>query len=154
MFLCVLLNGKIFVFILLTPCCRGKRPSESENEYLCLARELEMYGVDTHIVLGKDGSQYSLGLTPTGQSRVQTGISKLFSNLSGILVYEGNQKIGLFFWPRIVKLDFQKKKLTLIVVEEDDSGTEQEHIFIFRSLSQVLAETYNNFIQALNGEKL
>ena len=50
----------------------------------------------------------------------------------GILVYEGNQKIGLFFWPRIMKLDFQKKKLTLIVVEEDDDDNEQEHIFIFR----------------------
>nr|CDS30107.2 E3 ubiquitin protein ligase MYLIP [Hymenolepis microstoma] len=90
-------------------------PEEADRIFLDRVRFLPNYGVDMHIVKGKDNENYTLGLTPTG-----------------ILVYEDEEKIGLFVWSMILKLDMHGKKLKLVVAEENEQARKvMEHTFVF-----------------------
>ncbi|CAF0793229.1 unnamed protein product [Adineta ricciae] len=96
---------------------KGLTPADCEIQYLNKARWLEMYGVDLHTVMGKDNLEYKLGLTPTG-----------------ILVFENKIKIGLFVWSKVTRIDFNRNKLTIVVVEDDDNDPrlQRDFVFLFR----------------------
>uniref|UniRef100_A0A1I8J218 FERM domain-containing protein n=1 Tax=Macrostomum lignano TaxID=282301 RepID=A0A1I8J218_9PLAT len=94
---------------------RNLTPSLCEKMYLNKVKYLDNYGVDMHKVQGKDDRTYQLGLTP-----------------AGILVYDGDEKIGFFYWQRISKIAFNRASLKIVVSEDDAQGAQQDHTFVFK----------------------
>uniref|UniRef100_A0A8B9JYY3 Erythrocyte membrane protein band 4.1-like 4A n=1 Tax=Astyanax mexicanus TaxID=7994 RepID=A0A8B9JYY3_ASTMX len=84
----------------------GQTPSEAENNYLSIAKGLEMYGVDLHPVFGEKQSEYFLGLTPVG-----------------VVVYKNKTQVGKYFWPRITKVFFKETQFELRVLGKDCNET-------------------------------
>jgi len=116
---------------------RGMTPAEAELTFLNKAKWLEMYGVDMHAVYGRDQNEYKLGLTPSGILVFEETTST--DNNTQTVVDSPpiiNNKIGLFYWPKIEKVTFSKKKFTILVAEDDNRGFKQEHTFIFNLIDE------------------
>lgn len=114
---------------------RGLTPAEAELAFLNKAKWLEMYGVDMHSVYGRDQNEYKLGLTPSGILVFEECAPPLSGNMSDLAVV--NNKIGLFYWPKIEKVMFSKRKFTILVGEDDArTGCKQEHTFIFHLIDE------------------
>ncbi|KAI3388673.1 hypothetical protein SNEBB_001715 [Seison nebaliae] len=101
-------------------------PSECDKNFIDKCFHLDWYGVDMHTVIAKDNNTYHLGLTP-----------------NGLLIYQNNEKLGLFAWSKIVKIEFKKQQFTICCVEDDEMNKnvmipkkQQEYEFIFRSVDE------------------
>uniref|UniRef100_A0A8C5LV68 Erythrocyte membrane protein band 4.1-like 4A n=1 Tax=Leptobrachium leishanense TaxID=445787 RepID=A0A8C5LV68_9ANUR len=94
----------------------GQVPVVAESNYLGIAKNLEMYGVDLHPVYGENNSEYFLGLTPVG-----------------LVVYKSKKQVGKYFWPRITKIHFRETQFELRVLGKDCTETS----FFFETRSKV-----------------
>jgi hypothetical protein len=119
---------------------RGLTPAEAELTFLNKAKWLEMYGVDMHSVYGRDQNEYKLGLTPSGilvfeETPPSSSCQQPQPNMCDAPPSQNN-KIGLFYWPKIERVTFSKKKFTILVAEDDCRGCKQEHTFIFHLIDE------------------
>jgi hypothetical protein len=113
---------------------RNMSPAEAELTFLNKAKWLEMYGVDMHQVYGRDQNEYKLGLTPSGILVFEECAAPESGENSDLTCM--NNKIGLFYWPKIERVSFSKKKFTILVAEDDSHGFKQEHTFIFHLIDE------------------
>ncbi|GAV02575.1 hypothetical protein RvY_13119-2 [Ramazzottius varieornatus] len=100
----------------------GRTPANVEFTYLLKAKNLELYGVDVHVVFStKDHQEYSLGLTP-----------------NGILVRDKEgELLGNFNWDKTEHINLDGKKLRLWVYDDEHRDS---YPFVFMSSSKKAAK--------------
>lgn len=114
------IEEKIFERYSTSSAHKGMSPAEAELTFLNKAKWLEMYGVDMHSVYGRDQNEYKLGLTPSGILVFEETPPPLAATTANVNGQSGVHlvaqepvinKIGLFYWPKIEKVNLKDKIL-------------------------------------------
>lgn len=71
----------------------GQSPADAEFNFLEVAKNLDLYGVDLHFAKDHDGLDLHIGISPLG-----------------LTVYHNRCKINFFPWSKIVKVCFKRKR--------------------------------------------
>ncbi|XP_062904481.1 FERM, ARHGEF and pleckstrin domain-containing protein 1 [Mobula hypostoma] len=82
----------------------GQTPATSDYQLLEIARKLEMYGIRQHRAKDREGSKINLSVSHTG-----------------IIVFQGNNKINSFNWAKVRKLSFKRKRFLIKFRPETNS---------------------------------
>ncbi|XP_072884474.1 FERM, ARHGEF and pleckstrin domain-containing protein 1 isoform X1 [Hemitrygon akajei] len=82
----------------------GQTPAASDYQLLEIARKLETYGIRQHRAKDREGTKINLSVSHTG-----------------IIVFQGNNKINSFNWAKVRKLSFKRKRFLIKFRPETNS---------------------------------
>lgn len=118
----------------------GMNPAECEVNYLAIARGLEYYGMDRHVVTGEDNKEYVIGLTP-----------------HGIVVLKGDQKLGFHVWKSITNITFKQARFILCARTSESETQEYRYLLPTPHASKHLwkcAIEYHTFFRLIAAKEL
>lgn len=91
---------------------RGHSPASVEQNFLNIASQLSLYGIDPHIVQDESGSQLHLGIMHIG-----------------IVTFQGPDITNTFQWSSIVRLSYESKNFIVFVKNSENTKKQTIHSF-------------------------
>ncbi|GMR42524.1 hypothetical protein PMAYCL1PPCAC_12719, partial [Pristionchus mayeri] len=118
----------------------GMASEEAEMEYLRVAQDLEMYGIQYYPIWNKRNTKMLLGISAMG-----------------VGVYEGNNKLNprpFFSWNEIKKIHFKNKKFSLKTKDHLDISFQAFDASINMSILDLCVGTHNLYLRRRQEELL
>ncbi|GMT19313.1 hypothetical protein PFISCL1PPCAC_10610 [Pristionchus fissidentatus] len=118
----------------------GMASEEAEMEYLRVAQDLDMYGIQYYPIWNKRNTKMLLGISAMG-----------------VGVYEGNNKLNprpFFSWNEIKKIHFKNKKFSLKTKDHLDISFEALDASINMSILDLCVGTHNLYLRRRQEELL